>query len=122
MLPSNAVCKSNTAMYPGPDLTKLQALGLDSNKHHLPQSAGPVFHEKPIWICSLCHKPVLDDRGKPKYARAFRVTASRKEPANWYHCEPCRGLSRKDKNKMVLLASAKGTTPINKMFGAASTW
>jgi len=116
MLSSHAACKSNSAMTPGPDPTKLPATP------QVPPKPGPVFREKPIWICSLCHKPVLDDKGKPKYARAFRATASRKEPANWYHCEACRGLSRKDKNKMVLLASAKGTTPINKMFGVARAW
>ena len=119
---SYEVCKWNSAMYPGPDLTKLEALGLHPNTPHIPQSPDPGFHEDPIWICSLCHKPVLDDRGKPKHVRAFKAALGQKEPANWCHCEVCCRLSREGKGKMLLLASAKGTTPINKMFDVARAW
>ena len=109
-------------MYPGPDLTKLEALGLHPNTPHIPQSPDSGFHEDPIWIRSLCHKPVLDDRGKPKHVRAFEAAPGQKEPANWYHCDACRHLSRDDKCKMSLLASAEGTTPIDKMFDVARAW
>jgi len=111
------------AMYPGPNV------GPDGEL--LQPSLGaresdPGYLKDALWVCSLCHNPVLDDRGIQKYARAFVASGdaahAKKQPDNWMHCEPCRRLSHKDKSSMALLASAEGTKPIDQVFVAASRW
>jgi len=119
---SYEVSKYNSLMYPGPDLTKLQALNLSADTESIPHEEDPGYRKDPLWICSLCHKQVLDEKGMPKTARTFEASLRHKEPANWYHCDPCRLLSREDKGKMSLQASAEGTPPIDHMFGAAMKW
>jgi len=119
---SYEVCKRNSAMYPGPDMGPEGVRIMQSAA----RDADPGFKRDPLWVCSLCHKPVLDDRGVPKRARSFVVAAgmvrAQKQPDNWLHCDPCRQLSREDKSTMALLASAEGTTPIHEVFVAAQKW
>jgi len=89
----------------------------------------PGFQKDPLWVCTLCALPVLDDKGNQKRVRAFDILTGpaatkkeQKQPANWFHCDACRNLSREDKHKLSLIASAEGTTPIHKMFDVARKW
>ena len=99
-------------MYPGPVMAP-------EDFPTLPREADPGYKEDPLWVCTLCLKPVLDDRGKQKFARPYEIyedQLQQKEPANWYHCEPCR-LSAKKEN--ALKKSALGTPCIDKMLVSA---
>jgi len=112
------VCKWNSAMYPGPvvDPDKLSQGSTSS-----PPDVDPGWKYDPLWVCTLCMKPVLDDQGKQKYARPFVMAADKlhKEPDNWYHCEPCRLVARNDKRAVALKKSAIGTPCIDKMLVVA---
>ena len=113
---SYEVCKWNSAMYPGPvNYPPEVALSGPS----LRSEVDPGWINDPLWVCTLCQQPVLDEQGKQKYARAFVMSHEKKEPANWYHCEPCRELAREDKRAVALKKSAAGTPCIDKVMKVA---
>jgi len=123
---SYEVCEWNSAMYPGPDMSKISGVRIPLTPD---RQADPGFKKDPLWLCTLCNLPVMDDKGVQKRARPFEVSAGpsatqkeHKQPLNWFHCDPCRKLSRDDKHKLALMASAEGTTPINKLFDVARKW
>jgi hypothetical protein len=116
-------------MYPGPDTSKIPGVRIPFTPDLYDLFPDPGFKQDSLWVCTLCNLPVLDDKGIQKRARAFETSSAsagsqkeQKQPLNWYHCDACRKLSRDDKNKMSLMASAEGTTPINKMFDVARKW
>jgi hypothetical protein len=123
---SYEVSEWNSAMYPGPDMSKTEGVRIPLTSV---READPGFKQDSLWVCTLCNLPVMDDKGVQKRARTFEVSTGpaatkkeHKQPLNWYHCDPCRKLSRDDKHKMSLMASAEGTTHINKMFDVARKW
>ena len=117
------VCESSSVMYPKPVLTPAQMQEIDERMQE-----PTAYKEDPLWFCALCHQPVLDERGKQKCARSFHVAANRsgaqKEPANWYHCDPCRKAAPVDKRALALKTSAVGTPCIDKVLpvGGGSLW
>jgi len=121
---SYEVCQRNSAMYPKPVLTPAQQQYLQLETQNLE----PGYTKDPLWVCSLCKQPVLDEQGRQKYARAFQACfakeGAKQEPDNWYHCDPCRQASRDDKRALALRMSAAGTPCIDKVLPAAegSKW
>ena len=117
------VCERNSAMYPGPPAASVAHL-----TSSMPQEADPGWKKDPLWVCTLCQQPVLDELGKQKFARSFLIAADKsgalKEPDNWYHCDPCRQACRDDKRALALKASAVGTPCINKVLpvGGGTLW
>jgi len=114
------VCAWNSAMYPKPELTEAQL----QHVHKRERDADPGYREDPKWFCCLCRQPVLDDRGLQRRARSFIVAADgsgpQKEPANWFHCDPCRKAGHDDKRALALKTSALGTPCIDKVLPGAA--
>jgi len=112
------VCEWNSAMYPGPPAASVAHL-----VSSMPREADPGFKKDPLWVCTLCKQPVLDEQGKQRFARSFQIAADKsgaqKEPDNWYHCDPCRLASRDDKRALALKSSAVGTPCIDKVLSVA---
>ena len=121
------VNKSNSAhyaaMYPGPKVGpdgELLAPSLGARE------SDPGYHKDALWVCSLCHKPVLDDRGIQKYARAFAAPCSTcpcvRVDGRARSATSCRAASWQAPGRRTPLASAQGTKPIDQVFVAASRW
>ena len=121
---SYEVCQRNSAMYPKPVLTPAQEVYLQLQTQNLE----PGYTKDPLWVCSLCKQPVLDEQGRQKFARAFQAAfakeGAKQEPDNWYHCDPCRQASRDDKRALALRMSAAGTPCIDTVLpvAAGSKW
>jgi len=88
------------------------------------QNVQPGYTKDPLWGCTLCQQPVLDEQGRQKYERAcqaaFAKEGAKQEPDNWYHCDPCRQAFREDKRTLALRTSAAGTRCIDKVLPAAA--
>jgi len=128
---SYEVCQRNSAMYPGqyastpPCTEAAQAAPGGWVEQGPPRDADPGFRRDPAWVCTCCHRPVLDENGRPRAACPFVVNQEnhnqQQEPDNWYYCDTCRQLQRDDKRLHALKQSARGTPAIDKVFSIDKT-